>query len=195
MKFSFQTVHIIFLCTCWCQQHKDHTIEALTVEEKKAIKIVEVPKLIVAVVLVLTSHQATKKNCRFRPESVSCIAHKKQYKWRGEWIFLIKNLENLFTSDVWNVEKTNTWSPIVDHRIPCKAKLGGHDPSENPCSSTLSYRRILVHYTSNKYLSSTKCSNCFETINSVKEENKSYLLEILVSGALNVSRDTKERKV
>jgi len=37
--------------------------------------------------------------------------------------------------------QTETWSPDVDHRIPWRPKLGGHDPSENSCTSTFSWRK------------------------------------------------------
>ena len=92
------------------------------------------------VILPLSSHPPTNQH------------HLKQVLWKI--IFLIKYLKMLFSGYIWNEKEAKTWSPIVNHRIPWRPKLGGHDPSENSCSSTLSYRRIaLVHYIYTKFLS------------------------------------------
>ena len=101
-----------------------------------------------------------EKKYRFGLEYVSHITHKNRWlykcyhyslsptfyflsqrislqKYKNYWkIQYIKKLKDL------KVKKTKTWSPIVDHHIPCKAKLGGHDPSKNSRSSTLSYKTI-----------------------------------------------------
>ena len=53
---------------------------------------------------------------------------------------LFGTFENCISIKFHYLTRNQTWSPEVDHRVPWRPKLGGEEPSENPCSSILSYK-------------------------------------------------------